>query len=253
MQEYWTQPATYDPLEFDTRFRPELLDLWLPHFIALAGLAPQQRVLDLGCGTGGFARAIAQHLQAEVIGVDVAAHLLRQATAHSPTLPLRWVLSQAEALPLAAQTVDRVLMSLVLHQIVHRQQALQEVYRVLRPGGRVLVRTVAPEVTFQAWVPFRFFPTVAHVEAARLPPIDVILTMCRQAGFHALHTHTVCRNAHVDLHKVTEALRQRKRPSYRLLTDAELENGLRLIEQEWRVKGGQWIDPKPHVFIIGVK
>src|SRR5262245_11212983 len=182
MQEYWTQPATYDPLEFDTRFRPELLDFWLPHFVELGALAPQHRVLDLGCGTGGFARALAQRLQAEVIGVDVAPHLLRYAVVHSPALPLRWVLGQAEALPLADQTVDRVLMSLVLHQIAHRQQALQEVYRVLHPGGRVLIRTVAPEVTLQAWVPFRFFPKVARVEAARLPTIDVILSLCQQVG-----------------------------------------------------------------------
>ena len=66
-------------------------------------------------------------------------------------------------LPLVDQAVDRVLMSLVIHQIAHREQALQEVYRVLRPGGRVLVRTVTPEVALQAWVPFRFFPKVAHV------------------------------------------------------------------------------------------
>src|SRR5438094_1510976 len=79
MQEYWTQPATYDALAFDTRFRPELLDLWLPHFVELAGLATQQRVLNLGGGTGGFTRALAQRLQVEVIGVDVAAHLLRHA------------------------------------------------------------------------------------------------------------------------------------------------------------------------------
>jgi ubiquinone/menaquinone biosynthesis C-methylase UbiE len=216
-------------------------------------LAPQHRMLDLGCGTGGFARALAQRLQAEVIGVDVAAHLLRHAAVHSPALPLRWVLGQAEALPLADQTVDRVLMSLVLHQIAHRQQALQEVYRVLRPGGRVLVRTVAPEVTLQAWVPFRFFPKVAHVEAARLPAIDVILALCQQAGFRELHTRTVCRNARVDLHKLTADLRQRTRPSYRLLTDAELEDGLHLIAQEWCAKGGQWIDPKPHVLITAVK
>ena len=171
---------------------------------------------------------------------------------HTP-LPCRWVLGQAEALPLADQTVDRVLMSLVLHQIVHRQQALHEVYRVLRPGGRVLVRTVAPEVTLQAWVPFRFFPTVAQVEAARLPAIDGIFTMCRQAGFRELHTRTVCRNARVALHKVTEELRQRNRPSYRLLTNTELEDGLRRIKQEWCAKGGQWVDPKPHVLITAVK
>ena len=236
MQAYWTQPATYDPLAFDTRFRPELLDLWLPYFIELMGLAAQHRVLDLGCGTGGFARALAQRLQAEVIGVDVAAHLVRHATAHSSALPLRWVLGQAEALPLADQTVDRVLLSLVLHQITQQQQALREVYRVLRPGGRVLVRTVAPGVTLHARVPFRFFPKVAHVEAARLPAIDVILTLCQQVGFRELHTRTVCRNARVDLHKVSEELRQRKRPSYRLLTDAELEDGLCRIEQEWYVR-----------------
>ena len=68
--------------------------------------------------------------------MDVAAHLLRHAAAQSPHLPLRWVLGQAEGLSLADQAVDRVLMSLVIPQIAHREQALQEVYRVLRPGGR---------------------------------------------------------------------------------------------------------------------
>jgi len=253
MQEYWTQPATYDPIEFDTRFRPELLDVWLPHFIRLADLAAAQRVLDLGCGTGGFALAIAQHIQAQVIGVDVAPHLLRYAVARSRALPILWILGHAEALPLADQTVDRVLMSLILHQIAHRERAIQEVYRVLRPGGRCLVRTVAPEVTLQNWVPFRFFPQVAAIEAARLPAIADILTMCTQAGFHALHTHTVERNARVDLHKVREELQQRKRPSYKLLSEEELANGLRTIAQEWHAKGGHWIDPKPHVLITGVK
>ena len=91
------------------------------------------------------------------------------------------------------------------------------------------------------------------MEAARLPAIDVILTLCQQAGFRQLHTRTVCRNARVDLHKVSEELRQRKRPSYWLLTDAELEDGLCRIAQEWYTKGGQWIDPRPHVLITAVK
>jgi SAM-dependent methyltransferase len=253
MQEYWTRPATYDPIEFDTRFRPEVLAVWLPHFVRLMDLAASQQVLDLGCGTGGFARAIAQHIQAPIIGVDVAPHLLRYAVARSPALPMRWILGHAEALPLADQVVDRALLSLVLHQIAHRELAIQEVYRVLRPGGRFLVRTVAPEVTLQDWVPFRFFPQVATVEAARLPAIADILTLCTQAGFHTLQTCTVYRNARVDLHRVTEELRQCKRPSYKLLSEEELANGLHTIEQEWHAKAGHWIDPKPHVLITGVK
>ena len=162
MQEYWTQPATYDPIAFNNRFRPEALDVWLPHFVRLLDLAASQRVLDLGCGTGGFALAIAHHTRVHVIGVDVAPHLLRYAVAQSRTLPSRWVLGQAEALPVADQTIDRVLMSLVLHQIAHRERAIQEVYRVLRPGGRFLVRTVAPEVTLQAWVLFPLFSAGGH-------------------------------------------------------------------------------------------
>ena len=84
----------------------------------------------------------------------------------------RWVLlplnpsykaTTTRLLPLVDPAVDRVLMSLVIHQIAHREQALQEVYRVLHPGGRVLVRAVTPEVALQARVPFRFFPKVAHV------------------------------------------------------------------------------------------
>ena len=94
---------------------------------------------------------------------------------------------------------------------------------------------------------------MAAIEAARLPAIADILTMCTQAGFHTLHTHTVERNARVDLHKVREELQQRKRPSYKLLSEAELANGLRTIEQEWHAKAGHWIDPKPHVLITGVK
>jgi ubiquinone/menaquinone biosynthesis C-methylase UbiE len=253
MQAYWTQPATYNPVEFDTRFRPELLDLWLPNFIELLAPTAGQRVLEVGCGTGGFARALAERSQAEVIGVDVAEHLLRHAAARSSDLLLSWVLGQAEALPLADQSVDCVLMSLVLHQIADRERALKEVHRVLRPGGRLLVRTVAPEVALRAWVPFRFFPRVANAEAARLPAIDVILRLSQEAGFRELRTRTVFRNSRVDLHKVTDELRQRKRPSYRLLTNAELENGLQLIEQEWHANQGQWVDPKPHVLITAAK
>jgi ubiquinone/menaquinone biosynthesis C-methylase UbiE len=251
VKEYWTQPATYDPVEFDRRFRPELLDVWIPQFIKFGDLAANQRVLDIGCGTGGFAIDIYRRIQAHVIGLDLSERLLRYAVSKSRPLPLRWLMGNAEVLPFADETFDRVLMSLVLHQIHHREKAIREVYRLLRPGGKLLVRTVAPEVAYHEWVPFRFFPNVADIEAARLPAIDAILNMYVQAGFREIYTHTVFRNSRVDLQKVCDELRRRARPSYRTLTEAELENGILSIEREWRAKEGHWIDPKPHLLIIG--
>ncbi len=162
-------------------------------------------------------------------------------------------MGNAERLPCADETFDRVLMSLVLHQIEHREKAIREVYRILYPGGKLFMRTVAPEVAYHQWVPFRFFPKVAAIEAARLPALDDILTMSTQAGFRELRTHTVDRNSRVDPQKVCDELRQRARPSYKILTEEELENGILSIEREWREKEGHWIDPKPHLLITGEK
>lgn len=91
MQEYWTQPATYDPVVFDRRFRAERLNVWIPHFIQLGDLAAHHRVLDIGCGTGGFSVALAQRLSAYVIGVDIAPHLLHygRSQARDPLLQHR--------------------------------------------------------------------------------------------------------------------------------------------------------------------
>jgi ubiquinone/menaquinone biosynthesis C-methylase UbiE len=253
VKEYWTQPATYHPVEFDTRFRPELLNLWVPHLVKFGDLAAKQRLLDIGCGTGGFAIDIYRRTQTHVIGLDISERLLRYALSKSRTLPLMWVMGNAESVPFADETFDRVLLSLVLHQIEHRENAIREVYRLLSPGGKLLVRTVAPEVAYHQWVPFRFFPRVAEIEAARLPAIDDILTMCAQAGFREIHTHTVYRNSQVDLPKVCDELRRRARPSYRILTEEELENGILCIEREWQEKEGKWIDPKPHLLITGEK
>jgi ubiquinone/menaquinone biosynthesis C-methylase UbiE len=253
VKECWTQPATYDPVEFDARFRPELLNLWVPHFVKFSDLAAKQRVLDIGCGTGGFAIDIYRRIQTHVIGLDISERLLRYALSKSHTLPLMWVMGNAESLPFVDEMFDRVLMSLVLPQIEHREKAIREVYRILYPGGKLFVRTVAPEVAYHQWVPFRFFPKVANIEAARLPAIDDIVTMYTDAGFREIQTNTVYRNSRVDLQKVCDELRQRARPSYQTLTEEELENGILSIEREWREKEGNWIDPKPHLLITGEK
>lgn len=126
--------------------------------------------------------------------MDVAAHLLRHAAVQSTHLALRWVLTQAVALPLADQTVDRVLMSLVLLQIADRQQALREVSRVTSRRARACEnRGPRGGLTGLGSVPL--FSRVAQVKAARLPAIDAILTVCQQAGFRELRTRMVCRNA----------------------------------------------------------
>jgi ubiquinone/menaquinone biosynthesis C-methylase UbiE len=106
----------------------------------LDGLAPGATVVDVGCGTGTLAIALAAG-GAEVIGVDGDPEVLALARAKAGAEAVQWRKGTATALPLAGESADRVVMSLLLHHLDAgaKRTALAEAVRVLRPGGRLHV------------------------------------------------------------------------------------------------------------------
>lgn len=96
------------------------------------------RVLELGCGTGvNFARY--PPTVTELIAVEPEPYLRGQAerAAASAPVPVRVVAGDADHLPLADQSVDAAVCSLVLCSVPDQESALAELRRVLRPGGRL--------------------------------------------------------------------------------------------------------------------
>jgi ubiquinone/menaquinone biosynthesis C-methylase UbiE len=117
----------------------------LPALLAL--LDPTWVVGDLGCGTGGVAEAVAPYVR-EVVGVDESAGMLaaaRSRLAASSLGPGKVELraGRLEALPLDDESLDVALLVLVLHYVERPDRALAEAWRVLRPGGRVLIVDMA--------------------------------------------------------------------------------------------------------------
>ena len=115
---------------FRGRLRAQVLD----------GLAPGAAVVDVGCGTGTLAIALAAG-GAEVIGVDGDPEVLALAHAKPGADAVQWRKGLATALPLPGASADRVVMSLLLHHLDPgaKRTALAEAVRVLRPGGRLHV------------------------------------------------------------------------------------------------------------------
>lgn len=109
---------------------------------SLAGLAPRQRlVVDLGTGTGDLLPYLAPRAE-RVVAVDFSGAMLRKARARlaeGEARHVHFVRGELEALPLPDGVADGVVASLVLHHTARPAEAVREMARVLRPGGRLVL------------------------------------------------------------------------------------------------------------------
>lgn len=109
-------------------------------FVDLLAPAPDSRILDVGCGSGAFARQLAERLGegARIDAVDVNPFLLREAAELAADVAdrIRFAPGSATALPFPDRTFDCVFSITVLEEC-DAEKAIAEMMRVTRPGGRV--------------------------------------------------------------------------------------------------------------------
>jgi ubiquinone/menaquinone biosynthesis C-methylase UbiE len=230
----------------NTRFSRENLAFWVPILIECGQIEAGHRVLDVGCGTGGFARGISDMAAATVTGIDHSERFI--AFARNAPVPQRgvveWTVGSAEALPIADGCFDRVLLSLVLHQVQHPGLVVAEAFRALATNGRAVVRTIAPE-DVAARVPERFFRTMSAVDTDRMPSLEKIEDWLRDAGFVITERRRVQRNQTLDFSDQERKLLVEVRGRYSFISEQEVAAGLRLMRAEAKTNGGNWIDPRP--------
>ncbi len=117
--------------------------LWKAATVAHAQLRPGMRVLDVAGGTGDLSRAFARKVGpgGQVILTDINDAMLAEGRDRllDAGLPVASVLCDAEQLPFADASFDRVVVSFGLRNMTHKDRALASMSRVLRPGGRLLV------------------------------------------------------------------------------------------------------------------
>jgi ubiquinone/menaquinone biosynthesis C-methylase UbiE len=116
---------------------------WVPTLIDLAGLRPDESILDVACGTGVVTRLAAARAgrAGRVVGLDISAPMLAVARSlqSSTSASVQWIEASALALPLQDGVFDVVLCQQGLQQFPDRPAALREMRRVLVPEGRLVV------------------------------------------------------------------------------------------------------------------
>jgi SAM-dependent methyltransferase len=147
---------------YERDFVPAIFAQWPPQLADIAEIAPGDRVLDVGCGTGVLAREAAGRVgpSGRVTGLDLNDGMLGVARRLRPEID--WRQGDALDLPFADHAFDVVASQFALMFFPDRPRALREMWRVLAPGGRLAVAVCAPLVETRG---YRLFADILRREA----------------------------------------------------------------------------------------
>ncbi|MEB2344019.1 MAG: class I SAM-dependent methyltransferase [Deltaproteobacteria bacterium] len=183
----------------DTRFGEwfQRTDVWRRYVLAVAldelqamqGSAPRfGRLLDAGCGAGlGFAEITQRFEPDEIVGVDVDPQQVRRAmvTARESAIPVRLVRAELSRMPVQSRCFDVVLCHQTLHHVTNASGVLAEFFRLLRPGGLLLLAESCRP--FLESIPVR---VLFRHPAQGLRKAGAHLDLLRSTGFEVLRTAT---------------------------------------------------------------
>ena len=126
--------------------------LWRRRAVALSGLRPDDFVVDVACGTGDLTeafRSIGDHQPGTIasgtryLGIDFTFEMLpiarRKSAPHDVVGGILWVNGDAQALPLPDQSADVISIAFGIRNVADPATAIREFFRVLRPGGRLII------------------------------------------------------------------------------------------------------------------
>ena len=186
---------------------------WKAYTVMVANVKPGQKVLDIAGGTGDMAMAFADKVGArgQVVHTDINLAMLNQGrdrlTDKGILLPT--TVCDAEHLPFADAHFDLVCVAFGLRNMTHKDRALQEMARVLKPGGKLLVlefsKIAPPLAKAYDWYSFEILPRLGKMvagddasyrylaESIRMHPDQQVLkALMQDSGF-----------GHVDIHNLS--------------------------------------------------
>jgi len=186
--------------------------LWKAYTVAVAAVRPGMQVLDIAGGTGDLAREFAAAVgdSGRVVLTDINEAMLRVGRDRlmDRGVALPTVVCDAEQLPFGDATFDLVSVAFGLRNMTHKETALAEMARVLRPGGRLLVlefsRPAGPLRKPYDWYSFNVMPHLGRwiagdaesyrylAESIRMHPDQATLkAMMKANGFGHVDVHNL--------------------------------------------------------------
>lgn len=186
--------------------------IWKRYAITVANPQPGQQVLDIAGGTGDLSRAFARRVgpTGRVVHTDINEAMLREGRNRllDEGLVLPTLVCDAEKLPFADSSFDIVSVAFGLRNMTHKDQALAEMRRILKPGGKLLVlefsRVAKPLEKAYDWYSFNVLPKLGQMvagdaqsyrylaESIRMhPDQETLRQLMKSVGFGHVDVHNL--------------------------------------------------------------
>jgi ubiquinone/menaquinone biosynthesis C-methylase UbiE len=204
---------------------PGMVELWSRIFGRYIERTARPTVLDLGSGVGSYSLLLAERFDATVIGVEPSGRMRAVAARKHAHPRVRYVEGSAEKIPLATGACDFALLSQVIHHVRRRDACSAELFRVVRPGGLVLVRGTLRESLPR--IPFlEYFPAARKIDERRLPAAGEVVAMFAGRGFDHVESEVVEQQTTPSFRAYYERVKLRAISTLELISDADFEDGI---------------------------
>jgi ubiquinone/menaquinone biosynthesis C-methylase UbiE len=187
-------------------------------------------VLDIGCGTGNYTDLLQKVTHANIFGVEPSEGMIQKAQQKNPHITFK--LGDAAHLPFDETFFDFVYMTDVIHHVPDIEVMFTEIYRVVKPGGKVCIVTQSHEQIKTRPI-VQFFPGTVTVDKGRYPDIDEIIRTAEHTSFRFIRTVILGAGEETELDsRFLELAKKKGYSMLHLISDEEYQTGLQKLEEE---------------------